>query len=143
MAPVTSTFLVPFLLLNLGLSVALPIQLLIALPAEDATKLSKGLQRTIDDLEDGMNASVVLIPEDVTGIIDVMCEEIENSGPHVVLSFLPNQRTFYVNMVAGQVGLPALTLTRDYTDLALKVNTTISGFFSMDYRCIYRSVFVV
>lgn len=116
-----SFLLMPFFLVNIGISMALPIHLLIALPVEDATKLSKGLRRTIDDLEEGMNASVVLIPENVTGIIDEMCESVQKFSPHVVLSFLPMQRTFYVNMVAGQVGLPALTLTRDYTDAALKV----------------------
>ncbi|GFU50249.1 uncharacterized protein NPIL_288061 [Nephila pilipes] len=110
-------------LLNSGPVKSLPIHIMIALPSEDASKLSKGLRRTIDDFKgegEGMNASTILITGNVTEIIDVMCDSIQKLNPHVLLSFLPAKRTFYASMIAGQAGLPAMTMTRDYTDLAVK-----------------------
>ncbi|GFY43805.1 uncharacterized protein TNIN_105381, partial [Trichonephila inaurata madagascariensis] len=115
--------LIVILLLNSNPVKSLPIHIMIALPSEDAPKLSKGLRRTIDDFKgegEGMNASTILITGNVTEIIDDMCDSIQRLNPHILLSFLPAKRTFYTSMIAGQAGLPAMTLTRDYTDLAVK-----------------------
>ncbi|GBN14697.1 hypothetical protein AVEN_96925-1 [Araneus ventricosus] len=114
-----------FLLLLPWPVLSLPIHLMIALPEEDASKLSKGLRRTIDDFKgegEGMNASTILVTGNITDIIDGVCDSIQKQNPHVILSFLPPQRTFYISMIAGQAGIPAMTVTRDYTDVAVKVS---------------------
>ncbi|GIY43587.1 uncharacterized protein CEXT_278961 [Caerostris extrusa] len=104
---------------------SLPIHLMIVLPSEDAPKLSKGLRRTMDDFKgegEGMNASTILVPDNVTELIDVVCESVQKLNPHILLSFMPTRRTFYTSMIAGQAGIPAITVTRDYTDVSVKVS---------------------
>lgn len=98
---------------------ALPIRLLVALPAEDVTKLSKGLTRTLGE---DMNATVLPVPDNVLDLVDSMCESLSRFDPHLLVSFLPSRRQFYMAMVTGQAGLPVLSLSRQYTDNAAQVS---------------------
>lgn len=102
--------------------IALPIRLLVALPSEDVPRLSKGLLRTLGE---DMNATMLPLADDVLQLVDSMCEALSSWDPHMLISFLPSRRHFYMSMVSGQAGLPVLSLARQYTDKVYKVSTKI------------------
>lgn len=105
---------------------ALPIRLLVALPSEDVPKLSKGLFRTLGE---DMNATMLAVPDDILQLVDTVCDGLSKFDPHLLVSFLPSRRNFYMAMMTGQAGLPVLNLARQYTHKAAKVSFLIIFYF--------------
>ncbi|XP_023210876.1 glutamate receptor ionotropic, NMDA 3A-like [Centruroides sculpturatus] len=109
-------FLLLLCLLPKALNVSLHIVVLVPQELSERQELLENALKLEENKDVQFVASMIVITNNSSDIINYLCHEIQQRNPHLVLSFLKRTDAYFASLISGYVKIPVLGMTGSYTD---------------------------